>query len=161
MELDWGGIAKGYGIDLAVRVLIDMGIRRGFVNAGGDLYCWGRNPDDRPWRIGVQHPRAAGFLGVIEMEDEGAATTGDYQRYFFESGVRWHHVFDPRTGYPARGKQSVTVVGPETAVCDALSTALFVSDEPETVLKSFPDYGAVLVDEKGAPRLIGKPVRLR
>lgn len=161
MRLDWGGIAKGYGIDLASRALIEAGVSRGFINAGGDLSCWGRNPDGKPWQVGVQHPRSAGFLGVLSLEDQGVATTGDYQRYFLLEETRWHHVFDPRTGYPARGKQSVTVVGPETAMCDALSTALFVSGQPESVIKAFPDYGAVQVDDAGRISFLGKPLAFR
>lgn len=155
-ELDWGGIAKGYGIDRAASVLIEMGIERGFVNAGGDLYCWGTNPSGRPWKIGIKHPRQAGFLGVLSISEESAATTGDYQRFFIEEGVRYHHVFDPQTGFPAKGKQSVTVVGPEAALCDALSTALFVSTEPKKILDLHPLYGAVLVDDEGKISFLGK-----
>jgi thiamine biosynthesis lipoprotein len=157
-QLDWGGIAKGHGIDLASAVLIKMGIARGFVNAGGDLFCWGTNPKGLEWKIGTKHPRKTGFFGVLSIADEGAATTGDYQRFFVEGGTRYHHVFDPHTGFPARGKQSVTVVGPEAALCDALSTALFVSAQPKTILDLYPQYGAVLVDEEGKISFLGKPV---
>jgi len=157
MEFDWGGIAKGLGIDLASKSLIEMGISRGFINAGGDLYCWGNNPDDKAWNIGIDHPRKKGYFGVISISDLGAATTGDYQRYFMRDEVRYHHVFDPRTGYPARGKRSVTVVGPETVLCDALSTALFVSQQPEKILEKYPDYGAIIVDSDGNISLLGKP----
>jgi thiamine biosynthesis lipoprotein len=156
MRLDWGGIAKGYGIDRAVKKIRERGISRGFINAGGDLYCWGKNPENQSWRVGIQHPRRAGYLAMLPLSDEGAATTGDYQRYFIQNGVRYHHVFDPATGYPAGGKQSVTVYGPETLICDALSTALFVSAEPEKILSHFKDYGAVLVDEKEQIQTIGK-----
>lgn len=161
MAFDWGGIAKGYGIDLAAKALITMGIENGFVNAGGDLYCWGKNPDREPWKIGVKHPRKKGFLGVISLSDQGAATTGDYQRYFEVAGVRYHHVFNPKTGYPARGRQSVTVIGPETVLCDALSTALFVSNTPEKVLEKYPDYGAVIVDNDGRVSFLGRTYSFR
>ncbi len=161
MELDWGGIAKGFGIDLASQNVIAMGIANGFINAGGDLYCWGKNPDDTAWKIGIKHPRKSGISAVIEIEDTGAATTGDYQRFFIQDGTRYHHVFDPKSGFPAKGNQSVTVIGPETLFCDALSTALFVSSHPEDILKEFPEYGAVIIDQKGTFRLVGKtyPVR--
>ena len=159
--LDWGGIAKGFGIDTASQSVIEMGIVNGFINAGGDLYCWGKNPDDTPWMIGIKHPRKNGVLAVLEIADTGAATTGDYQRFFIQEGVRYHHVFDPKSGYPARGKQSVTVVGPETAFCDALSTALFVSPQPEKILRSFPEYGAVIIDSEGKTLLIGKTFPIR
>ena len=156
MELDWGAIAKGYGIDLASKSLLQMGISRGFINAGGDLYCWGKNPGDQSWNIGIKHPRESGFFGVLSISNLGAATTGDYQRFFVKDGVRYHHVFNPRTGYPAQGKQSVTVCGPETLVCDALSTALFVSQEPAKVLEKYPDYGAIIVDADGNLSFLGK-----
>lgn len=161
MELDWGGIAKGYGIDLAANALIQQGLQNGFINAGGDLYCWGKNPDHKGWQIGIKHPRKSGLSAVLSLSDMGAATTGDYQRYFVQNGVRYHHVFDPKTGYPSRGKQSVTVVGPEALICDALSTALFVSDSPEKVLQNFPSYGAFITDEEGKFSALGKfyPVR--
>ena len=161
MALDWGGIAKGFGIDLASKAFESIGIAKGFINAGGDLYCWGKNPDGAPWKIAVQHPRRSGFIGVLSLENSGAATTGDYQRYFIENGIRYHHVFDPKTGYPARGKQSVTVVGPETLVCDALSTALFVSPEPRNILEKFPEYGALIVDENGRMEQLGRPMFFR
>ena len=114
MSMDWGGIAKGHGIDLAARSLMDRGITKGFINAGGDLYCWGESPARTSWKIGIKHPRDAGFVGVLEIQDMGAATAGDYQRFFIKDEIRYHHIFNPKTGYPAQGKQSVTVIGPET-----------------------------------------------
>ena len=161
MELDWGAIAKGYGIDLAARSLIDLGIERGFINAGGDIFCWGTNPRGLPWQVGIKHPRDNGFLGVLSLTGQGAATTGDYQRFFIRDGVRYHHVFDPRTGRPARGKQSVTVAGPQASLCDALSTALFVSESPEEIMLDYPEYGAFLVDTEGRITSLGKAFPLR
>lgn len=163
MSLDWGGIAKGFGIDLAAKALLQLGISKGFVNAGGDLYCWGTNPEEQPWQIGIKHPRRSGFLGVLSISDLGAATTGDYQRFFIEDGVRYHHVFDPRTGHPARSKQSVTVIGPEACFCDALSTALFVSSAPALILEKYPEYGAIFVTSEGEIYSLGKsfPFRVR
>jgi thiamine biosynthesis lipoprotein len=160
-ELDWGGIAKGFGIDLASQALIQRGVEQGFINAGGDLYCWGLNPDEKPWQIGIKHPRESGVSAILSISNTGAATTGDYQRFFIQNNTRYHHVFDPKSGYPAKGKQSVTVVGPETLVCDALSTALFVSQRPEKILQNFPDYGAVIIDSGGDILLMGKPFPLR
>jgi thiamine biosynthesis lipoprotein len=156
VELDWGGIAKGFAIDLASQAMIHAGIADGFINAGGDLYCWGKNPDQESWRIGIKHPRGGGVSVILFITDLGAATTGDYQRFFIQEGIRYHHVFDPKSGYPSKGKQSVTVIGPETSVCDALSTALFVSGQPEKILQKFPDYGAILIDSEGRISQIGK-----
>lgn len=156
MRLDWGGLAKGWGVDLAASALRDLGIRRGFINAGGDLFCWGKNPDGADWRVGIQHPRQRGYLGVLSVTGISVATSGDYQRYFEKEGVRYHHIINPRTGYPARGKQSVTVIGPQAALCDGLSTALFVSPNPGDILARYPDYSAIIVDEAGNFRVLGK-----
>lgn len=156
MKLDWGGIAKGKAVDLAARALQEMGIGRGFINCGGDLYCWGTNPENRAWQIGLKHPRHQGYLGVISVSDMGVATSGDYQRYFESGGVRYHHIFNPKTGYPAQGRQSVTVVGPETVYCDALSTALFASPQPDAIIKKYPEYGAILVESSGSVVRLGR-----
>ena len=159
MKFDWGGIGKGFGVDMAFKALAARGIQSGFINAGGDLYCWGTNPDGVPWKVGIKHPRRQGFLGTLSITGLGAATSGDYQRFFEENGVSYHHIFDPKTGYPAKGKESVTVVGPETTVCDALSTALFVSSQPEKILIRYPEYGAVIVNQDGRVYSIGKKYR--
>jgi thiamine biosynthesis lipoprotein len=160
VRLDWGAIAKGYGVDLASKTLIKMNIKKGFLNAGGDIYCWGKNPDGLDWRIGIKHPRKKGYLGVLQLSNLGAATSGDYQRFFVKEGKRYHHIFNPFTGYPAQGKQSVTVIGPEVILCDALSTAVFVSDEPDEILKRYPEYGAVIVSHKGQVFCLGKRYKI-
>jgi len=157
VELDWGGIAKGFGVDLASQTLMRMEVKSGFINAGGDLYCWGTNPENKPWKVGIKHPRKRGYLGVLSLSQIGLATTGDYQRYFIRDGIRYHHVFNPKSGYPSEGKQSVTVLGPETLLCDALSTALFVSPQPEDILRKFPEYGAILFDSKRGIVRLGRP----
>ena len=161
IELDWGGIAKGLGLDLSVARLQSLRIKNGFINAGGDLRCWGKNPDGLPWKIGIRHPRKSGYLGVLFISDLAIATSGDYQRFFIKEGIRYHHIFNPKTGYPSRGKQSVTVIGPEAAVCDGLSTALFVSPNPDEIINKYPSYGAILVSEKGEVSRVGKSYPFR
>lgn len=161
IELDWGGIAKGLGIDLAQQSLKSMGIKRGFINAGGDLFCWGKNPENDTWKIGINHPRENGYIGILAISGVAAATTGDYQRFFKIDGIRYHHIFNPQTGYPAKGKQSVTVIGPKTLICDALSTALFVSENPEKILKKYPNYGAIIVDSEGKVFMFGREYLFR
>jgi thiamine biosynthesis lipoprotein len=156
VKLDWGGIAKGWGVDRAAMALQAKGYSRGFINAGGDLYCWGKNPASTAWRIGIQHPRRRGYLGVLSIADIGVATSGDYQRYFERDGRRYHHILDPKTGYPAQGKRSVTVIGPETTLCDALSTALFVSPQPQSIINKYAGYGAIIVDEEGNISIEGR-----
>jgi len=126
LQVDLGGIAKGYALDRATAVLRQAGIRHASVNAGGDLRLLG-DRGDRPWRIGIQHPRRTGeLLATLDLRDTAVVTSGDYERYFERDGIRYHHLFDPQTGLPARGCQSVTVVADEAMLADALATAAFV-----------------------------------
>ncbi|RRQ22198.1 FAD:protein FMN transferase [Thiohalobacter thiocyanaticus] len=133
LQLDLGAFAKGVAVDRAIDRLRDAGIGNAIVNAGGDLRAIGAR--ERPWRIGIRHPRAPGVLASIETQgDESIFTSGDYERYFEAEGKRYHHIIDPRNGYPARGTASLTVIHSEAAVADAAATALFVAGDawPQT-----------------------------
>jgi thiamine biosynthesis lipoprotein len=129
VQLDLGGYAKGYALDEAARILKAQGIRNALVNIGGNLIALGQH-GAQPWRIGIQHPRAAGMLATLDLHDgEALGTSGDYQRYFEVAGKRYSHLIDPRTGYPATGMQSVTVLvsGARAGTrSDALSKPLFI-----------------------------------
>lgn len=127
VRLDLGAIAKGYAVDLAIARLRAAGIHHAIVNAGGNLRVIGR-PGERPWRIGIRHPRQPGMIASITAgHDEAILTSGDYERYYEYQGRRYHHLIDPRTGQPAQGLIAVTVIHREAAVADAASTALFVA----------------------------------
>ena len=131
MALDLGGFAKGVAVQRAVDLLLAQGIEHAIVNAGGDLRAVGRH-GDRPWRVGVRDTRGPGVLALIEIAgDESVFTSGDYERYFMHEGRRYHHILDPRTGYPARGLASVTVIHPDAGLADAAATALFVAGPGE------------------------------
>ncbi|MBI2382645.1 MAG: FAD:protein FMN transferase [Gammaproteobacteria bacterium] len=127
---DFGAIAKGYAVEQAVAQLKRAGLPDVIVNAGGNLRAVGRH-GDRPWRVGIRHPRAKSpgeVLAALNTDgDEAVLTSGDYERYFEHGGRRYHHILDPRSGEPARGFQSVTVVTRDAALADAASTALFVA----------------------------------
>ncbi len=129
VQLDLGGYAKGYALDEAVRILKAQGIRNALVNIGGNLIALGQH-GDQPWRIGIQHPRSPGMLATLDLHDgEALGTSGDYQRFFEVDGIRYCHLLDPRTGYPATGMQSVTVLmsGLHAGTrSDALSKPLFI-----------------------------------
>ncbi len=151
--LDLGGVAKGFAVDEAVRVLREAGVAAGIVNAGGDLRSFGTRPGRGVWKIGVQDPEEPqGLAGVLEVEEISVATSGDYQRYFEKDGVRYHHILDPATGYPARsGARSTTVIAPDCAAADALATASFVLG-PEKGLKLLEEWGGVegiIIDTEG------------
>ncbi len=127
MALDLGAIAKGYAVDRAVRILERGGASGGLVEAGGDLRFFGTKPGKRRWRIALAHPRKAGTLIEIgEIPLHSVATSGDYERFFEADGKRYHHLLDPRTGYPARKAISATVWARTCMDADMLSTTLFV-----------------------------------
>lgn len=136
MVIDVGGLAKGYALDRAAEVLRERGIRSGVINMISTSMTIGDKPEeaDGPdWRIAVKNPRGEGFIGILAVPgDTYISTSGDYQRFFEYEGVRYHHIIDPRTGYPARGTISASVIGSEDgAWSDALSTTAFIAGSPE------------------------------
>ena len=127
LQLDLGAAAKGYAVDQMVAAMEEVGVMAGLIEAGGDIRYWGAKPDGSPWLFGVQHPRDP--ERYIEVEDLGLvaiATSGDYEQYFEWEGDRYHHLLDPRTGYPARRCISATVWAGTALDADILSTAVFV-----------------------------------
>ncbi|MFZ5875081.1 MAG: FAD:protein FMN transferase [Nitrospirota bacterium] len=127
MKVDLGGIAKGYIAERAKAVLLEHGVTSGIVATAGDLVIFGAKPDGKPWRVGVQHPRKPGYtMASMELTDCAISTSGDYERFFTEDGVIYHHILDPETLFPARECQSVTVVADHGLFADALSTGAFV-----------------------------------
>lgn len=125
-KLDFGAIAKGYTAELTAQKLKEAGLEWGFLNAGGNVVLVGQKPDGEPWKIGIQNPDEANSLLLYEtMTPTSLVTSGDYQRYMEVDGVRYAHIIDPNTGYPASYMRSVTVIHDDSAYCDAMSTTLF------------------------------------
>ncbi len=152
MSLDLGGAAKGYAVDRAVEVLQGDGARGGLVEAGGDLRFFGRKVDGRPWRIALAHPRRPGELIPLgEVGLPAVATSGDYQRFFWEGGRRYHHILDPRTGYPAWSAVSATAWARTARDADILSTAFFVlgPEEGIALAERLPDVEGLVIYERG------------
>lgn len=126
MAIDLGGIAKGYAVDRAFELLEKKGFKNLIVNAGGDLRAGGLKLN-QPWSIGVQHPRESQkILARISLSDGAMATSGDYEKYFIHQGKRYHHIVNPKDGFPAEGCQSVTLLHEDAMTADALATAVFV-----------------------------------
>ncbi|GBD83681.1 thiamine biosynthesis lipoprotein ApbE precursor [bacterium BMS3Abin02] len=149
--LDLGGIAKGFAVDRAVRVLREAGVTDAIVDAGGDLRLLGSR-DGRPWRVGIPDPlQPEQIARVLFLRDAAVATSGDYERFFVVDGVRYHHIVDPRTGYPASATHSFTAVLPDGMSADSASTAGFVLG-PEPGLEFVAGIGgeALAVDTTGA-----------
>jgi len=133
-QLDLGGIAGGYVVDRMVEILRKNGCTAALIDDGGDIYTYGMKPGNKPWTIGIRHPGTGKTIMVDSMSLPSVTTSGDYERYFEADGVRYHHILDPKTGFPARGCTSVTVWASSTMDADALATSLFVLG-PETGLK--------------------------
>ncbi|MDP6956359.1 MAG: FAD:protein FMN transferase [Planctomycetota bacterium] len=154
-QLGLGGIAKGYGVDRAMAVLMAEGVEHALVNAGGDLKALGRLGGSELWEIAIRHPRdRQRIIAAIPLSNSCVATSGDYERFFELDGVRYHHILDPRTGRPATGCMSATVLAPDAALADALATALCVLGPARglKLIESLPRVEALLVDMDGVVR---------
>lgn len=151
VRIDLGGIAKGHAVDQAIRILQQCGIKHALVSAGGDSRILG----DRlglPWMTGIRHPRdKTGFAVVLPLTDTAISTSGDYERYFIEDGVRYHHILSPSTGKPAGKARSVTILGKDATTTDALSTAVFVMGPAEglALVERLAGIEAIIIDSQG------------
>jgi FAD:protein FMN transferase len=149
-QLGLGGIAKGYIVDRAADVLKRAGLTAFLVQAGGDLYGAGKKPDGTHWVSGIQDPRGPSgeFFATIELEDHAFSTAGDYARSFVVNGRRYHHIIDPRTGYPATASRSVTVWAKDAFTADAVDDAVFIlgPEKGLSLVESLEGVGVVIVD---------------
>jgi thiamine biosynthesis lipoprotein len=150
MGIDVGGIAKGFAADEAERILRDEGIESALLDFGGNILTLGTKPDGSAWRIGVQVPDASrgAYLGIAEVVDRTVVTSGTYERYFEEDGIRYHHILDTDTGYPVRNElDSVTIITQGSTKADALSTAIFAMglENGRTFVENLPDAEALFV----------------
>jgi len=150
MEIDFGGFGKEYAADRAAAVLIEAGVRHGYVNLGGDMRFIGPRLDGRPWSIGIQDPRDPGAtIASIPISSGALTTSGDYERFFELDGVRYCHILDPRTGMPVRYWRSVSVMAPMAVAAGSCSTiAMLKQHEGHTFLKT-SDMGYLAIDEHG------------
>ncbi len=153
MKAGLGGIAKGYALDRSAEELRRHGVANFVISAGGQVYASGLRAGHL-WRVGIRDPRGSegDFFAVLEVSDKSVSTSGDYERFFMKDGIRYHHILDPRTGRPARGLRSATVVSSDTTLADALSTALMIlgPEEGLALATRWEGVEAVLVDARGA-----------
>ena len=153
MEIDLGGVGKEYAADRAAAVLRENGVRCGIVNFAGDVRTIGCRGDGGPWRIGVADPRRRGScrFAVFVLGEAGIATSGDYERGFVRDGVRYHHILDAKTGWPARGVASATVVAATAERAGNLASAAFLlgPEDGLALLESSPGAEGALILEDG------------
>jgi thiamine biosynthesis lipoprotein len=169
MQIGLGGIGKGYILDRAAQVLKATGLDSFFMQAGGDLLGVGRKPSGEAWKSGVQDPRGprGAFFATLGFSDHAFSTAGDYVQSYVVEGRRYHHIIDPRTGYPAMACRSVTVWAEDAATADALDDAVFIlgPEKGLALVEATPGVGAVIVDASNAVtvsrRLAGRLRMLR
>jgi thiamine biosynthesis lipoprotein len=164
VRIGLGGIAKGYAVDKAAKVLLDAGIESFYAQAGGDLYTRGTKPGGEPWLAGVRDPRGSegDYFVMMPVSDHAFSTAGDYERSYIVDGRRYHHIIDPHTGYPATASRSVTIWAPTALQADELDDAVFIlgPEKGLALVESIDGVGAVIVDAKNrvwtSKRLEGK-----
>jgi thiamine biosynthesis lipoprotein len=150
VKIDLGGIAKGYAVKRCLALLKAAGIKHALVSAGGDTGLLG-DRRGRPWYVGIKHPRAEEKTAVkLPLSNESISTSGDYERYFIEGGVRYHHIINPKTGDSARKVVSVSIIGKDSTYVDALSTTVFVKglQEGMAFIEQLPEYEAIIIDNQ-------------
>jgi thiamine biosynthesis lipoprotein len=151
MELDFGAIGKGYAADKAVEILKSNGIKSALLDFGGNIQAVGKKPDGSLWRVGIKNPWEGGAAAALSVESKAVVTSGGYERYFEKDGVRYIHIFDPKTGCPSNSNlESVTIVCESGKYADALSTALFVMGKEVAIdfYKANTDFDFVLVTKE-------------
>lgn len=154
-KYDLGAIAKGYILQKICDFLQKEGVKYGTVSIGGNVGVFGEKPDHTKWQVGLRSPSDAdAFAGIYSIEDGYISVSGDYERFFEENGVRYHHILDPKTGYPVNnGVHSVSVYCKDAALGDALSTALFVMGVQEGLAfydRHIYEFEAVFLTDDGA-----------
>jgi thiamine biosynthesis lipoprotein len=151
VRVDLGGIAKGYAVDRAVRLLQAAGIEHALVTAGGDTRVIGKRWN-RAWNVGIRDPRnKQGVVTMVPLEDMAISTSGDYERFFIEDGVRYHHIINPGTGTSSSEVRSVSIIGQDATTTDALSTSVFVLgvDAGLQLVDTLHGIEAIIIDNQG------------
>ena len=148
--IDLGGIAKGYAVDQVVHLLAQEGVSSGLVTAGGDTRVIGTK-QGQPWLVGIKHPRGEGHVITMPLAEVSISTSGDYERFFIEDGVRYHHILNPKTGSSVGELISASIIADDSLTADALSTSVFVMGVKAGIelIESLPGISCVLIDRTG------------
>ena len=153
MRIGFGAIGKGYAADKAKALLMEQGVTSGIINASGDMNTWGKQPSGEEWKVAITNPmNKSEAFALLPVSDQAVVTSGDYEKYVELNGVRYTHIIDPRTGYPATGLISVTVFAQSAELADALATSVFVMGRDAGLdrINQLPSVECIIIDEAGA-----------
>ena len=152
MKIGFGATGKGYAADQGRLLMKQLNVNAGIVNAAGDMATWGTQPDKLPWRIGITNPmNAKKSLKIIEVNNAAITTSGNYEKYVEFNDKRYSHIINPKTGMPASGLISVTVIGENAETANGLSTSIMVLGHEKglELLKNYPNYTCLILTDKG------------
>lgn len=152
MKIGFGAIGKGYAADKAKQLLMDKGVVAGIVNASGDMNTWGKQPNGKDWMVAITNPlNKNNAFALLPLKQGAVVTSGDYEKYVEFDGVRYAHIINPKTGYPATGIISVTVFAPSAELADALATSVFVMGKDVGLdrINQLPNIECIIIDDKG------------
>ncbi|RYY54975.1 MAG: FAD:protein FMN transferase [Chitinophagaceae bacterium] len=152
MKIGFGALGEGYAADRCREIMIARGVVAGIVNGSGDMNTWGKQPDGSDWNIGLTNPfRKDKLFAVIPLKEGAVVTSGSYEKFVEFDGVRYAHIINPSTGYPATGLTSVTVFGPSAEMANGFSTSIMVMGRERglRLLAAYPDYSCLLFTDKG------------
>jgi thiamine biosynthesis lipoprotein len=152
MKLGLGGIGQGYIADMVTKLLKSKGVVSGIINVSGDISTWGKQPNGKQWKVGIKNPMNKNkIFAMFPLEDSAVETSGSYEKFVVFNGIRYSHIIDPRTGYPAKGLVSVSVFAKTTEIADALATGIFVlgKEKGMELVNKLPGISCIMVDDTG------------
>ena len=152
MKIGFGAIGKGYAADQAKALLLKNNVQAGIINASGDMNTWGRQPNGNEWTVAITNPlNKTKAAAVVPISNGAVVTSGNYEKFVQFNGIRYAHIIDPRTGYPATGILSVTVFAPKAELADALATSVFVMGIETGInrINQLPKVECVIIDKEG------------
>jgi thiamine biosynthesis lipoprotein len=150
-KIELGAIGKGYIANQIKELLLSYGIQAGLVNAGGDLVCWGKNNEGYPWRVGIADPnKKESYIAWLPLENQAVATSGSYERFALIDGQKYSHIIHPKTGFPVKGLQSVTIISLDPELCDAIATSVFLMGLKQGLefVNQFEDIQCFMIDNQ-------------
>ncbi|GAB3920451.1 FAD:protein FMN transferase [Mucilaginibacter myungsuensis] len=152
MKIGFGALGEGYAGDRCRDIMVAKGIKAGLINGTGDMRTWGKQPNGKPWTIGITNPfKADTIFAVVPLRESAIVTSGSYEKFVEFNGKRYAHIINPKTGYPSTGLTSVTVFGPRAEVANGFSTSVMVlgRDAGLKLISKFPKYSYIMITDKG------------